>query len=114
MSACRADYFCPSDNLKTPAMARLEDKIAEIKDPALRQAIEEEVKALKEHKTFGLVFEYHQPEVVPLFNARVKTGEAVAQRSGKLSETYRVERVRGGMAELVKHAYDSREAFYAA
>ncbi len=46
-------------------MARLEDKIAEIKDPALRQIIDEEV---KEHKTFGLVFEPHQPEVVPLSN----------------------------------------------
>ena len=36
-------------------MAHLEDKIAEIKDPALRGAIAEEVKALKAQKQFGLV-----------------------------------------------------------
>ncbi len=89
-------------------MARLEDKIAEIKDPALRQIIDEEVKALKEHKTFGLVFEAHQPEVVPLSNAKVTAREIVAKRD-KLTETYRVERVRDGLAELVSHADDSRE-----
>lgn len=111
---CRADCFCPSDHKKNPAMARLEDKIAESKDPTLRQAIEEEVKTFKEHKTFGLVFEHHQPEVVRLFNATVKTGETVAKHGGKLAETYRVERVRHGMAELVKHADDSREASYTA
>lgn len=45
-------------------MARLEDKIAEIPNAELRQIIDEEVKALKKKKQFGLVFEPHSPEVV--------------------------------------------------
>ena len=48
-------------------MARIEEKIAEIADPALRQSIGEEVAKLKKHTRFGLVFEEHQPEVVPIF-----------------------------------------------
>jgi len=90
-------------------MARLEDKIAEIKDPTLRQAIEEEATALKEHKTFGLCLEHYHPEVLPLFNARVKAG-IQSPSIRKLSENYRVERVRHDLAELVKHAHDSRES----
>jgi adenine-specific DNA-methyltransferase len=91
-------------------MARLEDKIAEIKDPELRRTIVEEVKALKQQKQFGLVYETHQPEVVPLFSAKVTARETVAKRAGKLSETYRVERVHHGKAELIKDNDDSRES----
>lgn len=91
-------------------MARLEEKIAEIKDPELRGAIADEVKALKAQKQFGLVFEQHQPEVVRVFRTPVKAGVTVAKKAGNLTETWRVVRVRDGMAELVKDADDSRES----
>lgn len=90
-------------------MARIEDKIAEIKDPELRRAIAEEVKALKEKKQFGLVFETHQPEVVPMFRVPVRVGTAVAKKTGSLGETYHVVRVLDGIAELIRDADDSRE-----
>lgn len=91
-------------------MARLEDKVAEIKDPELRRAIAEEVKTLKAQKKFGLVFEQHQPEVVRVYRVPVRAGLTVAKKASALTETYRVSRVRDGMAELVKDADDSRES----
>lgn len=79
-------------------MARIEEKIAEIADPALRQAIGEEVAKLKKHTRFGLVFEEHQPEVVPLFGKRIKRGERVALKAGNLSDIWRVVSVKEGEA----------------
>lgn len=90
-------------------MALLEEKIAEIKDPELRRIIEEEVKALKKEKPFGLVFERHQPEVAPLYQARITRRETVAKRAGNLTETYRVINIHAGQANLIKDSDDSRE-----
>ncbi len=93
-------------------MARLEDKIAEIADTKLRQAIAEEVGKLKKRTRFGLVFEEHQPEVAPLFNKRVKRGERVAKKTGNLADIYRVMSVSDGLAECVKDKDPSiRESF---
>lgn len=83
-------------------MAHLEDKIAEIADPALRQAIADEVARLKKRTRFGLVFEEHQPEVIPINNARIKRGERVALRTGNLAEIWRVLSVRDGLAHCEK------------
>lgn len=79
-------------------MARIEEKIAEIADPALRQSIGEEVAKLKKHTRFGLVFEEHQPEVVPIYGKRLKRGERVAKKTGNLSEIWRVVSVKDGVA----------------
>lgn len=79
-------------------MARLEDKIAEIPDAKLRQAIADEVATLKKRTRFGLVFEEHQPEVVPVHDARVRRGERVAKKSGSLTEIWRVLKIAEGQA----------------
>jgi adenine-specific DNA-methyltransferase len=79
-------------------MARIEEKIAEIADPALRQIIAEEVAKLKKHTRFGLVFEEHQPEVVPIYGKRIKRGERVAKKTGNLSEIWQVVSVKDGLA----------------
>lgn len=98
-----------SDNKAYPLMARLEDKIAEIANPRLRQEIADEIKTLKSEKQFGLVFEVHQPEVVPLYRAKVTAKTTVAKKNGKLSEIWHVERVRDGQAELTREADAHRE-----
>lgn len=85
-------------NQLDPQMARIEEKIAEIADPALRQSIREEVAKLKKHTRFGLVFEEHQPEVVPIYGKRVKRGERVAQKTGNLSEIWRVVSIKDELA----------------
>src|SRR5665647_431861 len=97
-------------------MARIEEKIAEIADPALRQSIGEEVAKLKKHTRFGLVFEEHQPEVVPIFGKRIRRGERVAKKTGNLAEIWRVLTIKGGLA-VCEHerggpiAPGSRESF---
>ena len=83
-------------------MARLEDKIAEIPDAGLRQAIGEEVTKLKKRTRFGLVFEEHQPEVVPVFGKRVKRGERVSKKNGSLAEIWRVVSVKNSQAVCEK------------
>lgn len=97
-------------------MARIEEKIAEIADPALRQVIGEEVAKLKKHTRFGLVFEEHQPEVVPIYGKRIRRGERVAQKTGNLSEIWRVVSVKEGHAlceleKAVKAVVGTRESF---
>lgn len=77
-------------------MARIEEKIAEIADPALRQSIGRMAK-LKKHTRFGLVFEEHQPEVVPIYGQRIKRGERVAKDRQSL-RVPQVVSVKDGMA----------------
>jgi adenine-specific DNA-methyltransferase len=89
-------------------MARIEDKISEIPDARLRQEIAAEVAELKKKTQFGLVFEPHQPEVVPLYARQVKRGERVARRSGNLAETFRVQAIRDDLAECVKDADETQ------
>jgi adenine-specific DNA-methyltransferase len=89
-------------------MARIEEKNAEIADPALRQAIDEEVKALKKNKQFGLVFETHSPEVVPMPRVPVKRDATVAKKAGKLTEVWQVVRLQGDTAELVRTGSDGK------
>lgn len=97
-------------------MAKLEEKIAEIADKVLRQSIAEEVAKLKKTTRFGLVFEEHQPEVVPVYGRRIKRGERVSKKVDNLTEIWRVLSVKDGHAhcELEKGgsaAAGTRETF---
>lgn len=90
-------------------MARIEDEIDKIADPVLRATLFDEVKRLKSDKRFGLVFEEHLPELVPVYSAKVKARSLVARRGQTFSETFKVVRVHEGVAEVEK--YDgSRES----
>lgn len=62
-------------------MAKIEDLIDEIADPALRDRIAREVKDLKETKRFGLVFEEHIPETVSLYGLPIRAGLIVQNRT---------------------------------
>ena len=73
-------------------MVHLKDKIAEIADPRLREAIAGEVRELKKKKQFSLVFETHQPEVILVPKATVHKDAVVAKRGGSLGETWQVVR----------------------
>lgn len=74
-------------------MARLEDTINEIADVKLRERILNEVRKLKSDKKFGLVFEEHVPEVVPVYNSPIRVGSRIAKKIGPMGETYRVVKV---------------------
>lgn len=90
-------------------MALLEDKIDQISDPDLRRLIKAEVKKLKNQKRFGLVFEQHIPEMVPIYNAPIKPRSMVAYRTGNMGETYRVKKVSDNIAEIIKDSDGSIE-----
>ena len=82
-------------------MARIEDLIDEIADSKLRAQIAREVKHLKTHKRFGLVYEEHVPETVALFGLQVRPGDVVLVRTEPDDPTrWEVKSVEGDKAEI--------------
>ncbi|WAR45108.1 site-specific DNA-methyltransferase [Methylomonas rapida] len=81
-------------------MAYLEDKIQQVQDKELRDILLAEVKKLKKEKKFGLVFEEHVPELVPVFSAPIRPRATVALKDGDLLETFRVKRIKGDQATV--------------
>ncbi len=76
-------------------MARLDDLIGEIRDPALRRQIEDALVELKRRQRFGLVFEEHIPETTALFGLPVQEGAMVQRRDDGAGAFYRVVSVNG-------------------
>lgn len=62
-------------------MAAINDLIARIQDPDLRQRIEKEVKELTKQNKFGLVFENHIPEMTLLYDYPISRGCKVIRKS---------------------------------
>jgi adenine-specific DNA-methyltransferase len=95
-------------------MALIEEKISEINDPELRKDIEEEVRDLKdlltEKSRFGLIFERHLPELVPLYNQNIRKGDTVAKKIKQISDTFRVLKLQSGTAQLVRDSDSTLES----
>ncbi len=83
-------------------MAAIHDLLKQITDTKLRDRIAREYEDATRHKKFGLVYEQHLPEVVPIYSAKPRRGDLVAKRGGALTETWRVRRIEGGTAHLMK------------
>jgi adenine-specific DNA-methyltransferase len=92
-------------------VAYLEDKIEQVQDKALRDVLLAEVKNLKKGKKFGLVFEDHVPELVPVYSAPIRPRSTVALKDGDLRETFRVKRIKNGDAFLSRDD-DGSESVY--
>lgn len=92
-------------------MAAINDLIAQIENPELRARIQAEVDRMNKQKKFGLVFEEHLPECTPLYDIPVKRGALVALKTGKVSEVYRVLKIKGDEAECKKKDADEIETF---
>ena len=76
-------------------MAIINELISQIEDRALRERIQNEVLKMNTTKKFGLVFEEHLPEFVPLYGFPIKRGSTVAQKGTDISKTYVVVKVDG-------------------
>lgn len=50
-------------------MSALTDLISQIEDKALRERISQEVERVTKCKKFGIVFEDHLPELIPIYNS---------------------------------------------
>ena len=74
-------------------MAAIDDLIAQIDDPALRERLAREVAELQRTRKFGLVFEQHLPELLPIYSATPRPGDLVGKRGEVLTETWLVLKV---------------------
>lgn len=77
-------------------MSKLNDLINEITDVSLRNRITD---AMAREKDFGLVFEDHLPERIPLYDFPIEVGSLVMQKSYGTNEIYKVMKIADGVAE---------------
>lgn len=83
-------------------MSAIHDLIAQISDPRLRERLAAEwAKAVKERR-FGLVFEDHLPELLPLPKAKPRRGDLVCRRQGPLKDVWQVKSVKDGVVTAVR------------
>lgn len=64
-------------------MAAIDDLIAQIEDKALRERLRMEANRITKEKKFGLVFEEHLPELMPIYSAKVRRHSKVALRADR-------------------------------
>ncbi|MBP6560192.1 MAG: site-specific DNA-methyltransferase [Burkholderiaceae bacterium] len=83
-------------------MSAIDTLIAQISDPRLRERLAAEWDNAKKEKKFGLVFEDHLPELLPLHGAKPRKGDLVCRRQGALKDVWQIKSIHSGMATCVK------------
>jgi len=83
-------------------LSAIHDLIGQIGDPRLRERLAAEWKAASTGKKFGLVFEDHLPELLPLPKAKPRRGDLVCRRQGALKDVWQVKSVKDGVVTCVK------------
>jgi adenine-specific DNA-methyltransferase len=76
-------------------MARVEELLELVSDPALRAELLGEVATLKRRQQYGLVFERHMPESAVLLEAPIHVGSTVFKRHDETQIPYTVIDVKG-------------------
>lgn len=83
-------------------MSAIDDLIAQVQEPRLREQFKREWAEAQKTKKFGLVFDRHLPEFVPIPKTRPRRGDLVAKKGRSLTDLWRVRRVSGGMVHCVR------------
>ena len=87
-------------------MSAIDTLIAQISDPRLRERLAAEWDNAKKEKKFGLVFEDHLPELLPLHGAKPRKGDLVCRRVygqiGALKDVWQIQSIHAGVATCVK------------
>ena len=91
-------------------LSAIHDLIAQISDSRLRERLAAEWATASQEKKFGLVFEDHLPELLPLYDAKPRRGDLVCRRHGPLKEVWQVRALRDGMATCIKPQDDTHPA----
>jgi len=78
----------------------IQELLNEIRDPRLKERLSAAVGELRKTKKFGLVFEEHLPELLPIYSAKIRSHARVARKDGRLAETFIVERIAKGVATV--------------
>ena len=83
-------------------MSAIHDLIAQISDPRLRERLAAEWDNAAKERKFGLVFEDHLPELLPLHGAKPRKGDLVCRRQGALKDVWQIKSLHAGIATCVK------------
>jgi adenine-specific DNA-methyltransferase len=83
-------------------LSAIHDLIAQISDPRLRQRLASEWATASQDRKFGLVFEDHLPELLPLHIATPRRGNLVCLKNGPLKDVWKVSSIRDGVATCIK------------
>jgi len=75
-------------------MAKIEDLIDQVADKKLRSELAKEIKHIKRHKKFGLVFEEHIPELLRVSTLPLSEGVLVCPNGADNNELWKVNQVR--------------------
>lgn len=86
-------------------MSAIDDLISQISDPLLRQRLSREWETASEEKKYGLLFEKHLPELLPLYGQKPRKGDLVCRREGALSDVWQVKAIRDGVAVCAKPSH---------
>lgn len=78
----------------------IQELLNEIGDERLRARLSVAIGELRKIKKFGLVFEEHIPELLPIYSAKVRGQARVARKNGKLTETFIVQRIARGITTV--------------
>ena len=89
-------------------MSAIHDLIAQVSDPRLRQRLTAEWANAAKQKKFGLVFEDHLPELLPLHGAKPRKGDLVCRKNGPLKDVLQVKSIYAGMATCVKPSNETK------
>ncbi|MES3000650.1 MAG: DNA methyltransferase [Pseudomonadota bacterium] len=87
-------------------MSAIHDLIAQVSDPRLRERLAAEWASASKEKKFGLVFEDHLPELLPLYKAKPRRGDLVCPRNSSLKHVWQVQQIRDGIATCIKPGND--------
>jgi adenine-specific DNA-methyltransferase len=71
----------------------IKDLLDKVGDERLRVRLDRAISELKKTIAFGLVFEQHIPELLPIYSAPIRGQSRVSMRGGRLMDTYLVKRV---------------------
>jgi adenine-specific DNA-methyltransferase len=83
-------------------LSAIDDLIAQVQEPRLREQLKREWAEAQKTRKFGLVFDRHLPELVPIPKAKPRRGDLVAKKGGSLTDLWRVRRINGGLAHCVR------------
>ena len=83
-------------------MAAIHDLLNQIADSRLRDRLAAEWAKATQNKKFGLVFEGHLPELLPLPKARPRRGDLVCKKNGHIQDLWQVRRVADGLATCAR------------
>jgi adenine-specific DNA-methyltransferase len=89
-------------------LSAIHDLISQIGDPRLRERLAAEWAQASQNRKFGLVFEDHLPELLPLHQARPRKGDLACRRQGALNEVWQVKSVKDGVVTCVKPKDDAQ------